>query len=42
MSYKHAESVKDLGMKIAYAPFAAMLSQLFDQWWEKGEEIDLG
>lgn len=39
MSYKHTDSEKDLGMKINYPPFAVILSQLFDAWWEKAEKI---
>ena len=34
MSYKNTDSTKDLGMKISYSPFAVMISQLFEQWWE--------
>lgn len=37
MSFKNTDSTKDLGMKISYSPFSVMLSQLFDQWWEKAE-----
>src|SRR3989344_7732096 len=33
MSYKHVASEKDQGMKICYPPFAAIITQLFDQWW---------
>lgn len=39
MSYRHTDSNKDLGMKVSYPPFAAMLSQLFDQWWQKADTI---
>lgn len=39
MSYRHIDSEKDLGMKIDYPPFAVMLSQLFNIWWEKADEI---
>lgn len=39
MSYRHTDSDKDLGMKVSYPPFAAMLSQLFDQWWQKAETL---
>ncbi|MBI3619959.1 hypothetical protein HY214_02335 [Candidatus Roizmanbacteria bacterium] len=39
MSYKHAHSEKDLGMKISYPPFATILSQLFDQWWQIADKI---
>jgi sugar-specific transcriptional regulator TrmB len=39
MSYKNTDSTKDLGMKISYSPFAVMLSQLFEQWWEKAEVV---
>lgn len=41
MSYRHTDSDKDLGMKISYPPFATMLSQLFDQWWQKADTINL-
>jgi sugar-specific transcriptional regulator TrmB len=39
MSYRHDDSGKDTGMKIDYAPFAAILSRLFDEWWQKAEII---
>lgn len=39
MSYKHNDSIKDLGMKISYLPFATILSQLFEQWWTQAEII---
>lgn len=39
MSYKHEESKKDLGMKVSYPPFAVILSQLFDTWWQKADII---
>jgi sugar-specific transcriptional regulator TrmB len=39
MSYRNEDSVKDLGMKITYPPFATILSQLFHEWWEKGEKV---
>lgn len=39
MSYKHAESEKDLGMKINYPPFATILAQLFEGWWQKAEIV---
>lgn len=39
MSYKHTDSKKDSGVKINYPPFAAILSQLFESWWEKAERI---
>jgi sugar-specific transcriptional regulator TrmB len=39
MSYKHEESEKDLGMKIHYPPFASILSQLFNTWWQEGENL---
>lgn len=39
MSYKHEDSQKDLGMKISYPPFAAILSNLFQEWWKKAEKI---
>lgn len=39
MSYKHADSEKDMGMKISYPPFAAILSQLFEDWWQKADII---
>lgn len=39
MSYKHLNSQKDMGMKISYPPFAAILSQLFENWWQKAEKI---
>lgn len=39
MSYKHAESEKDLGMKINYPPLAVIFSKLFEQWWQKAERI---
>lgn len=35
MSYKHSDSKKDLGMKIAYPPLAVIFSQLFETWWAK-------
>jgi hypothetical protein len=38
-SYRNEDSVKDLGMKITYPPFATILSQLFNEWWEKGEDV---
>ncbi|RJQ24447.1 hypothetical protein C4577_07750 [Candidatus Parcubacteria bacterium] len=38
-SYKHANSQKDMGMKINYPPFAVILSQLFEEWWQKAETI---
>ena len=39
MSYKNTDSQKDLGMRIAYPPFAVVLSQLFEQWWKKAKLI---
>lgn len=39
MSYKNTDSSKDLGVKISYPPFAIILSQLFQQWWEEAEII---
>ena len=39
MSYKHNDSKKDLGMKVDYPPFAVILSQLFEQWWQKAKAI---
>jgi sugar-specific transcriptional regulator TrmB len=39
MSYRHIDSGKDMGMKIDYPPFAAILSQLFEEWWQKAEII---
>lgn len=39
MSYKHTDSQKDMGMKIVYPPFAAILYQLFQGWWQKAEKI---
>ncbi|MBI3343197.1 hypothetical protein HY087_00910 [Candidatus Gottesmanbacteria bacterium] len=39
MSYTHADSTKDLGVKITYPPLAAMLTQQFDEWWRKGEKL---
>ena len=39
MSYKHTDSEKDLGMKINYPPFAVILSQLFETWWQKADII---
>ncbi len=39
MSYRHSDSGKDIGMKISYPPFAAILSQLFNSWWKKAEKI---
>jgi sugar-specific transcriptional regulator TrmB len=39
MSYKHSESEKDMGIKITYPPFAAILSQLFEEWWKEAETI---
>ena len=39
MSYKHADSQKDIGVKITYPPFALILSQLFDNWWKNAEKI---
>jgi len=39
MSYKHSDSEKDMGMKIDYPPFATILSQLFNTWWEAAESI---
>ncbi len=39
MSYTHVDSKKDLGMKISYPPFAAILSQLFAEWWKKAERV---
>jgi sugar-specific transcriptional regulator TrmB len=34
MSYRHTDSERDLGFKINYPPFAAILSQQFEQWWK--------
>ncbi|MGH7204480.1 MAG: hypothetical protein ACREHC_08645, partial [Candidatus Levyibacteriota bacterium] len=39
MSYKNIDSEKDLGMEINYPPFATILSDLFNEWWEKAERI---
>lgn len=39
MSYKHSDSGQDMGMKIAYPPFAVILSQLFEKWWEEGIKV---
>lgn len=39
MSYKHDDSARDLGMKISYPPFAIILSNLFEKWWQKAEII---
>ena len=39
MSYKNTDSQKDLGMRVAYPPFAVVLSQLFEQWWKKAKLI---
>lgn len=39
MSYKHADSNQDVGMRIVYPPFAAILSQYFDQLWLRSEMI---
>ena len=39
MSYRHTVSEKDLGMKIDYPPFATILSQLFNDWWQVAEII---
>jgi len=39
MSYAHADSVKDLGVKIGYPPFAAIISKLFSQWWQEAKVI---
>lgn len=39
MSYKHTDSGKDIGMKITYPPFAIILFQLFEQWWDQAEKI---
>lgn len=39
MSYRHTESEKDLGLKINYPPFAAILSHQFDQWWKNAEVL---
>lgn len=39
MSYKHTDSQRDMGMKIVYPPFAAVLSQLFQGWWQKAEKF---
>lgn len=39
MSYKHSDSTLDMGMKVTYAPFAVMLNQLFEKWWDEAEEI---
>ncbi len=39
MSYRHSDSERDLGMKISYAPFATILSQLFDDWWRKADKV---
>ena len=40
MSYKHEDSVRDVGMKIDYEPFAQQLAGLFDEWWEAGVEAN--
>ncbi len=39
MSYKHTDSKQDSGVKIAYTPFAVILSSLFEDWWKKAEVI---
>lgn len=39
MSYKHTDSEKDMGMEIEYPPFSAILSPLFNEWWQKAEKI---
>ena len=39
MSYRHENSKKDMGMRINYPPFAAILSQLFENWWQKADII---
>jgi len=39
MSYKHADSKQDSGVKIDYAPFAVILSRLFEEWWNKAENL---
>ena len=39
MSYKNADSEKDLGMKIKYPPLAVIFSQLFNEWWQKAEKV---
>lgn len=39
MSYRYSNSEKDLGMKIDYPPFAAILSRLFNQWWQTAQRI---
>jgi len=40
MSYKHTDSSEDLGMKIVYPPFSAILSRYFDELWKKAEKVD--
>lgn len=39
MSYRNTDSKKDLGMKINYPPFAAILSKVFEEWWQQAEII---
>lgn len=38
MSYKHSDSGQDVGMKIAYPAFTAILSQYFENLWQKSEK----
>ena len=42
MSYKHPDSGQDMGMKIVYSPFSAILSRYFDELWKKAEKIVVG
>lgn len=39
MSYRHNDSDKDLGVEIGYPPFATIISQLFNQWWQEANII---
>jgi sugar-specific transcriptional regulator TrmB len=39
MSYKHSDSGQDIGMKIIYPAFTAILSQYFEDLWRKSEKI---
>jgi sugar-specific transcriptional regulator TrmB len=39
MSYKHSDSGRDMGMKIVYPAFAAILSRYFEDLWQEAEKI---
>lgn len=39
MSYKHSDSEKDMGIRIEYPPFSAILTPVFNEWWKKAEKI---